>query len=73
MKSMKVEYRGKYYRYIFFADGQFSRFHWLAPLTTKKSSHAKKELQRIYNEHRQPESLQSDNWSEFKRQVKDYC
>ena len=33
----------------------------------------KKELQGIYKEHGQPESLQSDNEGEFKRQVKDYC
>ena len=31
----------------------FSQFHWLAPLTRKKSSHVKKELQQIYKEHRQ--------------------
>ena len=51
----------------------FSRFHWLVPLATKKSSHVKKELQRIYKEHSQPERLQSDNGGEFKRQVEDYC
>ena len=50
-----------------------SRFHWLTPLTRKKSSHVKKELQRIYKEHGQQERLQSDNGGEFKRQVKDYC
>ena len=51
----------------------FSRFHWLAPLTTKKNSHVKKEWQWIYKEHGQPERLQSHNGCEFKRQVKDYC
>ena len=51
----------------------FWRFDWIAPLTTKKSSHMKKELQRIYKEHGQPECLQSDNGGEFKCQVKDYC
>ena len=51
----------------------FLLFHWLAPLTIKKSSHVKMELQRIYKEHGQPERLQSDNGCEFKRQVKDYC
>ena len=51
----------------------FSRFHWLAPLTRKKSSHVKKELQRIYKEHGQPGRLQSGNGGELKRQVKDNC
>ena len=73
MKSMKVECKGKCYGYVFSLMDMFSRFHWLAPLTTKKSSHLKKELQQIYKKHGQPERLQSDNGSEFKRQVKDYC
>ena len=50
----------------------FSRFHWLAPLARKKSRHLKKELQRIYKEHGQPERLQRDHRDEFKRQLKDY-
>ena len=73
MKSMKVEYKGKCYQYIFSLMDIFSQFHWLAPLTRKKSSHVKKELQRIYEEHGQSERLQGDNGGEFKRQVKDYC
>ena len=72
MKSMKVEYKAKCYRYIFLLMDIFSRFHWLAPLTRKKSSHVKKELQRIYKEHGQPERLQSEKGVGFKRQVKDY-
>ena len=64
---MKVRYKGKCYQYI------FTRFHWLAPFTTKKSSHVKKELQRIYKENGQPEGLQSDNGDELKRQVNGYC
>ena len=47
--------------------------YFFIPLTTKKSSHVKKELQRIYEKHGQPERLQSENGSEFKRQVKNYC
>ena len=70
MKSMKVEYKGKCYRYIFSLMDIFSRFHWLAPLTRKKNSHVKKELQRIYKEHGQPERLQSEKRGEFKRQVR---
>ena len=61
LKSMRVEYKGKCYRNIFLLMDIFSRFHCLAPLTTKKSSHVKKELQRIYKKHGQPESLESDN------------
>ena len=71
MKSMKVEYKRKRYRYIFSLMGIFSRFHWLAPLTRKKSSHVKKELQRIYKA--KWERLQSENGGELKRQVKDCC
>ena len=48
MKSMKVEYNQKCYRYIFPLMNIFSRFHWLVPLTRKKSSQVKKELQQIY-------------------------
>ena len=73
MKSMKVEYKGKCYRYNFSLMDIFSRFHWLAPLTRRKSSHVKKELQRIYKEHGQPGRLQSGNGGELKRQVKDNC
>ena len=73
MKSLKVEYKGKCYRYIFSLMDIFLRFHWLALLTRKKSTHVKKELRRIYQEHGQPERLQNDNGGEFKRQVKDYC
>ena len=40
---------------------------------TKKSSHVKKELQRIFKEHGQLERLRSDNGGEFKRQIKNYC
>ena len=47
--------------------------YFFIPLTTEKSSHVKKELQRIYEKHGQPERLQSENGSEFKRQVKNYC
>ena len=73
MKSMKVEYKGKCYRYFFSLMDIFSQFYWLAPLTRKKSSHAKKELQQIYKEHGQPEHHKSDNGGEFRRQFKDYC
>ena len=70
MKSMKAEHKGKYYQYISSLMDIFSWFRWLAPLTTKKSSDMKKELQRIYKEHWQPKRLQSDNGGEFKRQVR---
>ena len=60
MKRMKVEYKEKCYRYIFSQMDIFSKFHCLAPLTRKKSSHVRKELQWIYREHGQPERLQSD-------------
>ena len=67
---MKVEHKGKYYQYISLLMDIFSWFCWLAPLTTKKSSDMKKELQRIYKEHWQPKRLQSDNGGEFKRRVR---
>ena len=73
IKSMKVEYKRKCYRYIFSLMDIFSRFHWLDPLTRKKSSHVKKELQRIYKENGQTERLQSGNGGKFKHQVEDYC
>ena len=63
IKSMKVEYKRKSYQNIFSLMEIFSRFYWLAPLTTKKSSHVKRELQHIYKEQGQPEGLQGDNGS----------
>ena len=73
MKSMKVEYKGKCYWYIFSLMVIFSLFRWLAPLTTKKSSHVKNELQCIYKKHGWPECRQSHNGGEFKHRVQDYC
>ena len=73
MKSMKVEYKGKCYWYIFSLMVIFSLFRWLAPLTTKKSIHVKKELQCIYKKHEWPERRQSHNGGEFKHRVQDYC
>ena len=35
----------------------FSRFHWLAPLERKKSSHVKKEIQRTFKDQGLPERL----------------
>ena len=72
IKSLKVEYKGKCYRYIFFADGHIFAISLAYPLTRKKSSHVKKKLQWISKEYRQPDRLQSDNGGEFKRQVKNY-
>ena len=48
MKSMKVEYNEKCYQYVFPLMNIFLRFHWVVPLTRKKSIHVKKELQQIY-------------------------
>ena len=73
MKNMQTEHNGKPYRYIFSLMDIFSRFHWLAPLERKKSSHVKKELRRIYKVHGIPERLQSDNGGEFRKDVQKYC
>ena len=45
IKSLKVEYKGKCYRYIFFADGHIFAISLAYQLTRKKSSHVKKKLQ----------------------------
>lgn len=73
MNSMKVNYNGKTYRYIFSLMDVFSRFHWLAPLERKTSRLVKKELNRIYTVHGVPKRLQSDNGGEFKGDVQKFC
>lgn len=73
MRKMKTQYKGKTYRYIFLLLDIFSRFHWLAPLERKLSSHVLRELNKIYSVNGQPKRLQSDNGGEFKKRVKAYC
>ena len=51
----------------------FSRYHWLAPLQTKKSSHVARELLRIYREHGAPRVIQHDQGRELEGAVAELC
>ena len=73
MRSMKVDFKGKSYRYILSLLDVFSRFHWLVPLERKLSSHVVREIKKIYSVHGQPIRLQSDNGGEFKKHVELFC
>lgn len=70
MTSQQVDFNGRTYRYILSLMDIFSRFHWLAPLERKFSSHVALHLDKIFSEHGPPSRLQSDNGGEFKKEVK---
>lgn len=48
MQRLRTIYKGKTYKYVLSILDVFSRYHWLVPLQTKKSSHVARELVRIY-------------------------
>ena len=51
----------------------FSRYHWLVPLQTKKSSQVACEVLRIYKEHGAPRVIQHDQGREFEGAVAALC
>ena len=73
MKSQQVEYQGRKYRYVLSILNVFSRYHWLAPLTSKHTAKAVIELKKIYDVHGTPENLQSERGKEFYEAVKTFC
>lgn len=72
-KNMAVELQAFTYQYILSVMDIFSRFHWLALLTKKRSSRVKKELQKIFKIYDIQKCLQIDNKGEFKKEVKRFC
>ena len=44
MKILRTKYKGKTYKYVLSIIDVFSRYHWLVPLQTKKSSQVACEL-----------------------------
>ena len=73
MKSQQVENQGRKYRYVLSILDVFSRYHWLAPLTSKHATKVAIELKKIYDVHRTPENIQSDRGKEFYGAVKTFC
>ena len=73
MKRLRTKYKGKTYKYVLSIIDVFSRYHWLVPLQTKKSSHLACELLRIYTEHGAPRVIQHDQGREFEGAVAALC
>ena len=57
MKRLCTKYNRKTYKYVLSIIHVFSRYHWLVPLQTKKSSHLACEPFDIYTEHGAPARL----------------
>ena len=64
------EHQGTLYQYVLSIMDMFSRFHWLAPLERKKSSHIVPRLREAYSVHDPSKNLKSDRGGEFKKKVK---
>ena len=73
MKKLRTKYKGKTYKYVLSIIDVFSRYHWLVPLQTKKSSQAAGELLRIYTEHGAPRVIQHYQGREFEGVVAAFC
>ena len=73
MVKMKLERKGKCYKYILSLLDIFSRFHQLAPLESKSAFEVNEKLEQIYLIYGTPKQLQSDNGGEFKKDVKQFC
>ena len=73
MQRLRTIYKGKTYKYVLSILDVFSRYHWLVPLQTKKSSHVARELVRIYREHGAPRVIQHDQGREFEGAVAALC
>ena len=73
LSSQRVEYEGKVYRYVLSVMDIFSRFHWFSLLQRKFPHHVAEQLFKIFSEHGPADRVQSDNGSEFKKDVKKVC
>ena len=73
MVKMKLEHKGKCYKYNLLVLDIFSKFHWLAPLESKSAFEVKGKLEQIYLIHGTPKRMQNDNGGEFKKGVKQFC
>ena len=73
MQRLRTIYKGKTYKYVLSILDVFSRYHWLVPLQTKKSSHVARELVRIYRDHGAPRVIQHDQGREFEGAVAALC
>ena len=73
MNRLRTKYKGKTYKYDLSIIDVFSRYHWLLPLQTKKSSHVARELLHIYREHGTPRVIQHDQGRQFEGAVAALC
>ena len=51
----------------------FSQFNWLSRLPSKHSKEVKKELEKIFDQHSIPQTIQSDRGKGFYGAVKSFC
>ena len=54
MKKQVVQYQDENYRYVLSLLDVFSRYNWLAPLTSKHASNVAAEMKKIYDMHGTP-------------------
>ena len=64
-----INYRGRHYRYILTVMDVFSRYLWMRPLSTKRSTEIAQHLTAIYMEHGPPRVVQHDRGREFRGAV----
>lgn len=69
MGTLKVKHGPLTYRYILTTVDVFSRYVWLRPLQSKRSSEIAKHLKEIYCEHGPPKFVQHDRGKEFRGEV----
>ena len=69
MGKLKIKHGRLTYRYILTTVDVFSRYVWLRPLQSKRSSEIAKHLQEIYCEHGPPKMVQHDQGKEFRGEV----
>ena len=73
MRRERIEYQGVTYRYTLSLLDVFSRYHWLAPLSSKHSISVAREIEQIYKCHGHPQLMQSDKGKEFYGYTKKFC
>lgn len=73
LRGYSVQRGGKIYRFVLSILDVFSRFLWLVPLHTKKSAIVAEKLYDIYIQFGSPVRFQSDQGTEFKKEVKLLC
>ena len=73
MQRLHTIYKGKTYKYVLSIFDVFSKYHWLVPLQSKKSSHVACELVCIYKEHGAPRVIQHNQGWKLQGTVAALC